>query len=137
MASSAPSSTARRILRSSVLGSPSERVDLIIAVDTLYNTCLIPPFLATLEEFAHGRGPEVDGGVRESTAVLVAVELRDEDVIRVFLEGWLSLGDWEIWRVGGRAIPGMCDSDDGAQKEGKTSEPFLNGPFVAWLGWKS
>ena len=126
VASSAPNSTARRLIRSSVLGSSVKGVDLIIAVDTLYNTALVPPFLATLEEFS-----------QEGTAVLVVCELRDEDVIRVFLEGWLSLGSWEVWRVGGRTTPGTHNVGDGAGEEEKTFEPFLNGPFVSWLGWKS
>ncbi|KAF8327749.1 uncharacterized protein EI90DRAFT_3066882 [Cantharellus anzutake] len=137
VATSAPSSTARKLVRTSVLGSPSEHIDLIIAVDTLYNTSLVSPFLATLEEFANGPSTKAEGGVRESTAVLVVCELRDEDVIRVFLEGWLSLGGWKVWRVGDHASPDARDTNNVTLGYGIPSEAFFDGPFVAWLGWKA
>ncbi|KAJ7449684.1 putative methyltransferase-domain-containing protein [Mycena latifolia] len=69
---------------------PSPPVDLVLVVDCIYHPALLPPLLAAID---HVSAPE-------STAVLVVMELRAEDVTREFLECWLALGEWEVWRVG-------------------------------------
>ncbi|KAI0326860.1 hypothetical protein GY45DRAFT_1328425 [Cubamyces sp. BRFM 1775] len=86
---------------------PAEPADLLLVVDCIYHPSLIPPLLSTIDYLA----------VPGRTAVLVVVELRAEDVVREFLQGWLDLspaGEWEIWSVGG----------------------FLEGPYAIWIGWK-
>ncbi|KAJ3502835.1 hypothetical protein NLJ89_g8708 [Agrocybe chaxingu] len=50
------------------------------------------------------------------TAVLVMSELRAEDVMREFLEAWLGLEGWEVWRIPNDNI-GKC--------------------YVIWVGWKA
>jgi len=106
------------------------RFDLILAVDTLYNTALISPFLAVLDEFASKGSLTSDGGEDfPPTLVVVVCELRDEDVLREFLEGWLELPGWEIWRVGDTNTDG-----DGVDDVART---FMQGPFVVWAGWKA
>ncbi|KAI6010774.1 hypothetical protein F5J12DRAFT_821664 [Pisolithus orientalis] len=65
--------------------------DLILAADCIYHPSLLRPFVDTIEALATpGR-----------TWVIVVVELRQEDVIREFLNLWLTLGNWEITRVEG------------------------------------
>ncbi|KAI5124253.1 hypothetical protein M0805_005102 [Coniferiporia weirii] len=89
--------------------------DVIIIADCVYNPTLLPALVATLDHFARPG----------HTRVVVAVELRAEDVIRGFLELWTGLGGWEIWRVGGRKY-----NDD--------YEPsWLGVNFAIWVGWKN
>ncbi|OSC97090.1 hypothetical protein PYCCODRAFT_1440527 [Trametes coccinea BRFM310] len=86
---------------------PEDPADLILVVDCIYHPSLIPPLLSTIDALT----------VPGQTAVLVVVELRAEDVVREFLQGWLDLspaGEWEIWSVGG----------------------FMEGPYAIWAGWK-
>lgn len=80
-------------------------VSLVLAVDTLYNPALVPSFVAALEHYTSG-----------GACALVVCELRSEDVIRDFLEAWLSSGKWQIYRIG---------SD------------LFELPFVAWAAWQS
>lgn len=82
-------------------------IDLLLVVDCIYHPSLLPALLATIDHLA-------TPGV---TAALVVVELRAEDVIREFLDGWLSLsnGAWRLW-----SIPNILD-----------------GPYAVWVGWKS
>lgn len=64
-------------------------VDLILAVDCIYNPSFIAPLLSTINHFAVS-----------STLVLVVLELRSSDVTREFIASWLSLaGKWEIWSM--------------------------------------
>ena len=98
--------------------------DLIISVDCVYNTALIPALLGTIDHYASpGR-----------TRVLVAVELRAEDVMREFLERWLAMKDWVVWRVGERledderGDTNVKKDDDGAS--------WLGVGFAVWIGWK-
>lgn len=58
-----------------------QKPDLVIACDTVYNEYLVPPFLEAISALL---GPQ-------STAV-VALQLRDEDVMHVFLEKALGSG---------------------------------------------
>jgi hypothetical protein len=83
-----------------------EPIDLVLVVDCIYHPTLLLPLVETVDFLA----------IPGRTAVLVIVELRAEDVIREFLNLWISRKGWEIWRVGGG---------------------FLGIPYVMWLGWKS
>ncbi|KIK20809.1 hypothetical protein PISMIDRAFT_656097 [Pisolithus microcarpus 441] len=65
--------------------------DLILAVDCIYHPSLLRPLVDTIETLSTtGR-----------TWVFVVVELRQEDVIREFLNLWLTLGGWVITRTEG------------------------------------
>lgn len=81
-------------------------VDLLLVVDCIYHPSLLPALVETIDYLA----------TPERTAVLVLVELRQEDVIREFLEQWLTVGGgaWEIWHV----------------------EEIMAGPYAIWVGWK-
>jgi hypothetical protein len=67
----------------------TDPLDLILAVDCIYNPALLPALVETID-FLTTPG---------KTVVLVVVELRQEDVVREFLELWLAKRGWEIWRV--------------------------------------
>lgn len=81
-------------------------VDLLLIVDCIYNPSLVPALLSTIDYVT----------TPEQTAVLVIVELRSADVIREFLEAWLTLsqGAWEVSSIRGA----------------------LDGPYAVWVGWK-
>ncbi|EED81687.1 predicted protein [Postia placenta Mad-698-R] len=84
-------------------------VNLLLVVDCIYHPSLLPALLSTIDCLA----------VPRDTTVLVIVELRAEDVVREFLDRWLSLssatgGQWEIWSL----------------------RDVLDGPYAAWVGWK-
>ena len=64
-------------------------VDLILAVDCIYHPTLIPPFLATLDYLC----------TTGKTTAMVVSELRAADVMLEFLETWLNLPGWQVWRV--------------------------------------
>ncbi|KAH9944679.1 hypothetical protein B0H21DRAFT_792119, partial [Amylocystis lapponica] len=81
--------------------------DLLLVVDCIYHPSLLSALLATIDHLT----------IAGRTAVLVVVELRAEDVVREFLEGWLGIsphGAWEIWSV----------------------PEVLEGPYAVWVGWK-
>ncbi|KAI0682977.1 putative methyltransferase-domain-containing protein [Cytidiella melzeri] len=116
-----PSSTASSNVTAEALdwvalmhSSPSTRrtafcyspVDLLLVVDCIYHPSLLPALVETIDHLA----------TSEQTAVLVLAELRQEDVMREFLELWLAAGDgaWEIWHV----------------------EELMEGPYAMWVGWK-
>ena len=84
-----------------------ETWDLVIAVDCLYNEALVQPFVDTLDALP-------------CRVVIVVSELRSSDVMQLFLERWLALGKWQIWRVG-----------DGTNDRG-----LLGDSQVVWVGWK-
>ncbi len=87
--------------------APDEPADLVLIVDCIYHPSLLPALLSTIDYLT----------VPGRTAVLVVVELRAEDVIREFLQGWLDKtgdGVWEIWSLGG----------------------LVDGPYAVWVGWK-
>ena len=92
--------------RSNVFNTEEHPIDLLLAVDCLYHPSLIPPFLTTIDYLA----------TPDRTTVLIVSELRAEDVTRTFLETWLSMSAWKIWRVPNDAV-------------GKH--------YAIWLGWKS
>jgi len=92
--------------RIKVYNTAERPVDLLLAVDCLYNPSLVPPFLATINHLS----------TSERTAVVIFSELRAEDVMRDFLEQWLNIPGWEIWRIPNDQV-------------GKR--------YVLWVGWKS
>lgn len=81
--------------------------DMILAVDCLFNESLVQPFVDTLDALA-------------CKVVIVVSELRSPDVLQLFLEQWLSLNTWHIWRAG----------------NGKSEEGILGDSRVVWVGWK-
>ena len=84
--------------------------DIIFVVDCIFNPALIPPLVETINHFSVGG----------HTKVVVAVELRSEDVIRDFLELWIGKGGWEVWRLGDYPI----------------GEGRLDVSFAVWIGMK-
>ena len=103
--------------------------DIIIAADCIFNPSLLPPLVATLASLArpcsqvNAYGSEQEREEVLRPLVLVAAELRSEDVVREFLELWLASGEWEIWRV-------EMESDE------KVEVPWLDPSFVLWAGWR-
>jgi hypothetical protein len=83
----------------------TDPLDLILAVDCIYNPSLLPALVETIDFLA----------TPGKTAVLVIIELRQEDVVREYLELWIAKGGWEIWRVGGG---------------------LLGSRYAIWMGWK-
>ena len=97
--------------------------DFIIIADCIYNPALLPALVDTINHYAR----------TDHTRVLVAVELRADDVLREFLELWLASGNWEIWRI---------DKEERAEEElersGKAEESgWLGYEFAIWLGWRT
>jgi hypothetical protein len=105
---------------------------LILVVDCIYHPSLIPPLLSTLDHLAarpsslsstqdhtHAHGPDV----------LVVAELRSEDVIREFLEGWRALEGWTIWSLNTGDVSGDSDDEDGLAS--------FSARYGVWLGRKS
>lgn len=80
--------------------------DLVFAVDCIYNPSLLPALVDAID------GVSTAG----RTWVFVVAELRQEDVLREFLDLWLKMasGRWEITRV----------------------EGLLGMHFVVWVGRK-
>ena len=66
-------------------------VDLLLVVDCVYHPSLVSPLVDTMRYLT----------TPGKTTVVVAVELRAEDVVREFLEMWLQSDPrWQIWSVG-------------------------------------
>ncbi|KAF8869705.1 putative methyltransferase-domain-containing protein [Mucidula mucida] len=65
-------------------------LDLIFAVDCVYNPSLMPAFVETIDYLC----------AVDLTTVIVVIELRDEGAVTAMFELWLAQGNWEIWRVG-------------------------------------
>ncbi|KAJ7583254.1 putative methyltransferase-domain-containing protein [Mycena floridula] len=80
--------------------------DILLVVDCIYHPALLPALVETIDFLT----------VPDRTTVLVVVELRAEDVIRTFLELWLSKPGWQIWRLGRQGA--------------------LPRPYVMWAGIK-
>lgn len=78
-------------LLSDIVPSNEDPIDLVLVVDCIYHPTLIPPLLATIERLA----------TSSITEVLVLSELRSEEVLREFLEGWMCIPGWKVWHVGG------------------------------------
>ena len=76
-------------LRSKFFSCPI--VDLLLVVDCVYHPSLLPPLIETINHLT----------TRGKTIVLIAVELRSEEVIREFLDLLIRSDEsWEIWSVG-------------------------------------
>ena len=72
---------------------PAQDFDLVLVVDCIYHPSLLPALVDTINLVT-----------THNTTVFVVVELRSNDVVRSFLELWLSSGGWEIWRIGGNVL---------------------------------
>ncbi|KAG0694221.1 putative methyltransferase-domain-containing protein [Suillus ampliporus] len=83
---------------------PNVEWDIVLIVDCIYHPSLLPALVETIETVSTAR----------KTWVLVMVELRQEDVVREFLERWLDKGTWQLFRVDG----------------------LLDLPYVIWAGQK-
>jgi len=92
-------------IHSRLVPAPADPIDLLLAVDCIYNPSLLPALVETID-FLTTPG---------KTAVLVVMELRQEDVVREFLEHWIAKGGWEIRRVG---------------------SGFMGTRYAVWVGWK-
>jgi hypothetical protein len=66
----------------------NEPPEVLLVVDCIYHPALVRPLLETMAALAAPR----------HTVALVVVELRAEDVLREFLEGWIAVG-WKVWSV--------------------------------------
>jgi len=81
-------------------------IDLLLVIDCIYHPSLLRPLVETINHLTTGG----------KTIVLVAVELRAEDVIRGFLGLLISSEEsWEIWSVG---------------------EHLLDVSYAMWILWK-
>jgi predicted nicotinamide N-methyase len=65
--------------------------DLVLIVDCIYHPSLLPALVETIETVS----------TAGKTWSLVVVELRQEDVVREFLEIWMNKGTWRLFRVDG------------------------------------
>jgi len=104
-------STARRTAPPVQLSPPKHRgqIDLIIAVDCIYNPSLTAPLLDTVEYLTtldsritaqSQTEVNMNVGPLPSPTVLIVLELRAAEASRDFLHAWLELpGRWEIWSV--------------------------------------
>lgn len=70
---------------------PNAKWDLVLIVDCIYHPSLLPALVETIEAVS----------TAGKTWALVIVELRQEDVVREFLERWLNKGTWQLFRVDG------------------------------------
>ena len=77
--------------RRRLLTGISAPVDLLLVVDCIYHPSLVPPLLAAIDHFS----------TPDHTQVLVLSELRSEEVLREFLEGWVNTSGWKVWHVEG------------------------------------
>jgi hypothetical protein len=62
---------------------------MLLVVDCVYHPAMVRPLLTTLTALA----------TPQHTVAVVVAELRAEDVLREFLQGWIALG-WRVWSVG-------------------------------------
>ncbi|KAG1732508.1 putative methyltransferase-domain-containing protein [Suillus lakei] len=83
---------------------PNAEWDLVLIVDCIYHPSLLPALVETIETVS----------TAGKTWALVIVELRQEDVVREFLERWLDKGTWQLFRADG----------------------VLDLPYVVWAGQK-
>lgn len=77
--------------RKTVLSNVEQPIDLVLAVDCIYHPSLIAPLLGAIDCLT----------TPTLTRVLVLSELRSEDVMMQFMEGWLNMPGWKVWHVGG------------------------------------
>ncbi|KZV62764.1 hypothetical protein PENSPDRAFT_657887 [Peniophora sp. CONT] len=89
-----------------------EPLDLVLAVDCIYNPSLVPPLLNTISQLC----------APNHTVVLVVSELRSEDVMREFVEGWLQR-EVEGWRI--------------HSVNGEGEGCLLGARYAMWVGWRT
>ncbi|KAH7335274.1 putative methyltransferase-domain-containing protein [Rhizoctonia solani] len=92
---------------------PEFAADLVLCVDCIYNTALVRPLVRVLGTL--------------DAPILVVIELRDEDVVREFLNEWL---EW-------RPHTGNKVSEYGGFQVWRLADHLLSPRFAAWLGWKA
>jgi len=80
-------------------------VDLLLVVDCIYHPSLLSSIVTTIDYLS----------IPGRTTVLIVSELRAEDVMREFMETWLSKPAWEIWRI---------------------PNQVLGKHYAIWMGWK-
>ena len=83
---------------------PNHEWDIVLVVDCIYHPSLLPALVETIDTVS----------TAGKTWALVIVELRQEDVLREFLESWLNKGSWGLFRMDG----------------------LLDLPYVIWAGQK-
>lgn len=88
--------------------------DLVLACDCVYNEALIEPLVQTCADacaLRHEIGQEEEEGGLQSTACVVAQQLRDDTVF----EAWLAafMGKFEAWRVPEEILPDGLRVEDG------------------------
>ncbi|EIM86495.1 uncharacterized protein STEHIDRAFT_156802 [Stereum hirsutum FP-91666 SS1] len=99
--------------------------DILLAVDCIYHPSLIPPLLKTIEELS----------TKDRTAVVIVCELRAEDVVREFLEGWLNLSTGKGGEVGSKwRIWSLSDVEESQWNE--DGGRGLGPRYGMWVGWK-
>ena len=87
--------------------------DVAVAVDCLFNEALVQPFVNTLDNLP-------------TSVVIIVVELRSPDVLRMFLERWLaSKQEWEIWRA-----------SRSREDQEEVTENLLGRRYVTWVGFR-
>lgn len=90
--------------RSKIFAYPT--IDLLLVVDCIYHPSLLPALVETINHLS----------TTNKTVVLVAVELRAEDVLEEFLRLWVGQeGRWEIWSI---------------------SEGLIDASYAMWVGMK-
>ncbi|KAG0145444.1 hypothetical protein CROQUDRAFT_671740 [Cronartium quercuum f. sp. fusiforme G11] len=94
--------------------------ELILAIDCLYNESLILPLLRT---FDHLSTPFSSTGA-PATLVLIVSQLRSDEVMRLFVESWIALPSWKIYRV----------DEEGLRADLKLN--LADPRYVVWCGWK-
>lgn len=97
-------SSATSSYRSKIFAYPT--IDLLLVVDCIYHPSLLPALVETINHLS----------TTNKTVVLVAVELRAEDVLEEFLRLWVGQeGRWEIWSI---------------------SEGLIDASYAMWVGMK-
>jgi len=108
----------------------TQRYDLILAVDCLYNEALVLPLLRTIDYLAAPgtattRGMEMEEEEPGPTLVLLLTELRAPHVVRLFLHHWLALRNptWSLFRF---PFPPRLSHLNIAKPH-----------YALWCGWKN
>jgi protein N-lysine methyltransferase METTL21D len=74
--------------------STTSEIDLLLAVDCIFNPALVQPLVSALNHYTS----------RNKTLVMIMMELRSHEVVQEFLSAWISSATWEIWRIGGELL---------------------------------
>lgn len=101
--------------------------DFVIIADCIYNPALLPALVDTINHYAR----------TDHTRILVAVELRADDVLREFLELWIASGNWEIWRIEREERAEEELERSGIVRSKAEESRWLGYEFAIWLGWRT